>query len=266
MRQKWTALILALALTASLTACGGADAGGAASGSGSVVSGGVSASESGSAASDSSQGTEPDGQEPEQPDASGSQTPEQAETGPAQSAEKPAASQKPAEKPAEKPAASQKPAEKPTEKPAESQKPVSSSSGEKPESTGSVDLAAFYDTLTTEIEFPSMNKLTDDEIDSFYSGLRDLKLKQCLVYMPMISFVGAEVALVEVSSGDDVQKVKDIFQARVDYQIQQGAFYPETIDAWENSTRIVSHGNTVMLVCMADECDQAVTAFNALFS
>ena len=109
-----------------------------------------------------------------------------------------------------------------------------------------------------------MMALDSDALDVFYDGLSDLNPKQCLVYMPMISAVAAEYALVEVSSADQVETVKSIFQSRIDYQVEQGAFYPATVEKWQNSTRIVSNGNYVMLVCF-DRCDDAVASFNALF-
>ena len=79
-----------------------------------------------------------------------------------------------------------------------------------------------------------------------------------------------EIALVEVESADDVQAVKDIFQARIDYQVGDetnpgGAWYPASIEGWKNNSRIVSNGNYVMLVA-ADGADDIVSAFNALFA
>ena len=70
----------------------------------------------------------------------------------------------------------------------------------------------------------------------------------------------------ETAAAGDVQTVKDIFQSRIDYQIEQGAFYPATVEAWKNSTQIVSNGNYVMLVCMNGGCDGIVSSFNALFA
>jgi hypothetical protein len=129
----------------------------------------------------------------------------------------------------------------------------------------SVDLAAFYDDISSREDFPAMMALTGELLDSFYAGLNDLNPKQCIVYTPMISAVAAEFAMVEVSGAADVQKVKEIFQARIDYQIEQGAFYPATVEAWESSAKIVSNGNYVLLVCFS-ECDDVVSSFNALFA
>lgn len=236
MKQKWIAPILALALTASLAACGGQPA--------------VSAA--------------PDASPPPQADASlpaesaPEDTPEEApeEADPAGSETQDGAA--PAGKPEEPPA------QNGGGKPQEETKPAGAASSE-PTGVKSVDLAAFYETISGG-DFPAMTALEGDALDALYEGLSDLKPKQCLVYTPMISAVGAEIALVEASSGGDVQKIKDIFQSRIDYQLEQGAFYPQTVEAWENSARIVSNGNYILLACMGDGgCDTIVDQFNALF-
>ena len=66
------------------------------------------------------------------------------------------------------------------------------------------------------------------------------------------------------------QAVKDIFQARIDYQVGDennpgGAWYPDTIEGWKNNSRIVSNGNYVMLVAV-EGADSVVESFNALFA
>ena len=58
--------------------------------------------------------------------------------------------------------------------------------------------------------------------------------------------------------------------ARISYQggrrhLSRGAWYPETMDQWENNSRVVSVGNSVMLVVM-DNADEIVTEFENLFA
>ena len=98
-----------------------------------------------------------------------------------------------------------------------------------------------------------------------YPGLSGISTEQCLVYAPMLSLSAAESVLVQVSDAADVDAVKDILQARIDAQVNGGAFYPMSIEAWENNSRIVSNGNYVMLV-VSEDCDAVVDEFNALFS
>ena len=137
---------------------------------------------------------------------------------------------------------------------------------EKKEEIKSADLQAFFETTFSGEDMPMLMPMEKDALDAFYAGLTALDLKQCIAAMPMISAVAAEIALVEVTNPEDVQKVQDIFQARIDYQVkEQGAWYPATIEAWEKNSEIVVNGNTVMLIVM-DPKDGIVESFNALFA
>ena len=265
MKTRLMTLLLALAMTVSLTACGG---NGASSAQGGAASSQPTADASADASGETGEALPEEAEEPEETQPAEEEQPaEEKPEEPAAPAEKPEEKpvQKPVQKPAEKPV--QKPAEKPAEKPVSGGSSDSSSAGSQTPETQSVDLSTFYESQTTaygEGNFPAMMALDGDALDVMYPGLSDLKPKQCLVYMPMISAVAAEYALVEVSSADQVETVKSIFQSRIDYQVEQGAFYPATVEKWQNSTRIVSNGNYVMLVCF-DRCDDAVSSFNALF-
>ena len=130
------------------------------------------------------------------------------------------------------------------------------------------DLSAFYDDMFSTIfpdpnNAPSMSEVTGDYLDQLYPGLSEVETKQCLVYAPMITAVAYEIALVEVADAADVQTVQDIFQARIDSQVEGGAFYPGTVEAWQNGSEIVVRGNCVCLFVGAEK-DDMVAAFNAL--
>ena len=142
-----------------------------------------------------------------------------------------------------------------------------------PEATpvGSVDLTAYYENVASTItDWPTMMMGEGEMLDAFYPGLTSIATKQCAVYMPMMSAVACEIALVEVENAADVQAVKDIFQARISYQVGDennpgGAWYPASIEGWKNNSRIVANGNCVMMIAFS-ECDTFVSEFNALFA
>ena len=137
--------------------------------------------------------------------------------------------------------------------------------------TKDADLNAFYETLTADEEvWPAMMELEGETLDGYYPGLSDVATKQCIVYAAAISSIACEIALVEVEDSGSVETVEDIFQARIDYQVGDGsapggAFYPETMEQWEQNSRIVSNGNFVMLA-VCEDADAAVEQFNALFA
>ena len=85
-----------------------------------------------------------------------------------------------------------------------------------------------------------------------------------------ISSAAGELALAEVKDSKDADAVKEIFQARIDYQTGDGetpggAFYPETTRQWEENSRIAAKGNYIMLV-VADDPDSIESDFNSLFA
>lgn len=201
----------------------------------------------------------PDAEVPEKTPAEAGEEPAQEEE-PEAPAEQPesaggqeSSNQKPESKPAEKPTA---PAEKPAEQPAESK---------------SVDLTAFYETVASGDNVPALMQVEGETLDVLYPGLSAIKTNQCGVYTAMISSAVGEIALVEVQNASDVQAVKDILQARVDYQVGDdqnpgGAWYPASVEGWRDGSRIVSNGNYIMLVALSEGADAVVDGFNALFA
>ena len=265
MKQKILALLLALTLLLALPACGKKQ--------------------------EAPEAEAPAVTEPVQPEEPQEEAPAEEETpteeeapaevpedaGSQENAQKPA--EKPAETPAQKPAETpaQKPAETPAQKPAETpaQKTAETPAGKPAETpaekpAAGVDLTAFYESLAAGgVSMPAMMQAEGETLDAFYTGLSAIKTNQCGVYMAMISAAVGEIALVEVENAADVQAVKDIFQARIDYQVGDdanpgGAWYPASIEGWKNNSRIVSNGNYVMMVAL-EGADDVVAAFNALF-
>ena len=135
---------------------------------------------------------------------------------------------------------------------------------EQPAAEG-VDLQSFFDTINTAYEMPFMMAVDSSLLDSTYAGLTGIATEQLVVYQcGMSPSPAGDVALVQVSDSADVDAVKAIFQARIDYMVEGGAWYPGPTEMWQNSSRIVSNGSYVMLV-VNENCDAIVSDFNALF-
>ena len=100
--------------------------------------------------------------------------------------------------------------------------------------------------------------------NDLYPGISDIATNQLVIYQPMMGAVVCEIALAEVTNAADVDAVKAIFQQRIDTQINGGAWYPESIEGWQNNSRIVTNGSYVMMIAW-QFCDDAVSAFNDLF-
>lgn len=129
-----------------------------------------------------------------------------------------------------------------------------------------VNFEEFYTTVTENHEMQmGLDAITEEMELSFYPGLEDIATKQKYLYASMITLSSQEIGMVEVENEADVQAVKDIFQARIDAQVAGGAWYPQTIEDWKNNSRVVSHGNYVLMVVHGD-ADEIVEQFDALFA
>lgn len=245
MNKRLLSLLLALAMVLALTACGGKK----------------------------EEEKEPEKPQVEEPADLPAEEEEPADEAQPEEAEPVQPEEEPAEEPeAEKPAEpTQKPESKPVEKPAQKPATPAEKPAEKPAESKSVDLAAFYESVFSGGNMPAMMQAEGEVLDAFYPGLTAIQTNQCAVYTAMISAAVGEMALVEVQNNADVQAVKDIFQARINYQVGDdqnpgGAWYPASIEGWKNGSRIVSNGNYVMLIALSEGADDVVNSFNALFA
>lgn len=129
------------------------------------------------------------------------------------------------------------------------------------------DLNQYYEDFIASLgedNQPAMADVEGEALDTAFPGLSALETRQLVVKTAMISAVPFEFALAEAADASDVQAVADIFQARIDYQIETGALYPMTVEAWEKAS-IITQGNVVALICAGEEQTRAEEAFNQLF-
>ena len=132
-----------------------------------------------------------------------------------------------------------------------------------------MDLSAFASQMMTDYEFSHLQLADASLMDSLYSGLSGVSTEQCLVYCTMMTMNNGEFVLVQVKDSKDVDTVKGILQARINYMAGDGenpggAWYPGPTEQWKNNSRVVSNGNYVMMV-VHENCDDIVSAFNDLF-
>jgi ABC-type oligopeptide transport system substrate-binding subunit len=133
-------------------------------------------------------------------------------------------------------------------------------------------LAAFAQTVQENHEFAALEKAdpADQEmgaimLENNYPGLKDMDLEQLEVYLAMISFSGGELALAQAKSEDDAAKVKEIFQNRITTKSTDGpGNYPEEVEMWKKSAKVVDNGSYVMLVNHPDS-EAIAGEFEALF-
>ena len=130
------------------------------------------------------------------------------------------------------------------------------------------DLNQYYEDFMATLgadNTPAMMDLEGEFLETFYPGLSGFKTRQLVVKAAAISSVPFEFALVELENAADVQKAEEIFQARIDAQVQGGAFYPETIEGWKKA-QVITKGSVVALISAGDSQSSAVEAFEKLFA
>ena len=120
------------------------------------------------------------------------------------------------------------------------------------------DLNIVYEDFIASLdEAPMMMDVTDDVVETFYPGLSAIELKQSVLVTAAISAVAYEIAMVECADSADVETVQGIFQARIDSQVDGGAMYPATVEAWEGA-EILTSGNVVALIVAGQDQAAAV--------
>ena len=147
--------------------------------------------------------------------------------------------------------------------------------------SGAVDLTAFYNELAETYNWVDsegdpndfdeeavvmMNLTAEPEfLENYYPGLSEIPTKQLIAQAPMISAVANEVVFVECENEEDAAKVTEILQNRVTVQVEGGAWYPETVEAWKQA-QVITNGAFVGMIVAQGVQTEAVDAFNALFA
>ena len=130
------------------------------------------------------------------------------------------------------------------------------------------DLNKYYEDFMATLgadNAPAMMDLEGEYLEAFYPGLSDYGTKQAVVKTAAITSVPFEFALVELEKAADAEKVAAIFQARIDSQVEGGAFYPETIEGWKKA-QVITKGSVVALISAGSNQDDAAAAFEKLFA
>ena len=132
--------------------------------------------------------------------------------------------------------------------------------------TANVDLDDFYDALEQEYQWNDgyMVDVEDEMLDTYYPGLRDIRLKQLEAHMPMMSSVVNEMVFLECETEEDASNAAAILQDRIDVQASGGAWYPESMDAWSRGI-VIQQGTYVAMIASAEHQDEIAEAFTNKF-
>ena len=114
-------------------------------------------------------------------------------------------------------------------------------------------------------EEDSMTALEGDLLESYYPGLSELPAKQLVAMVPAISSDVNEIVLFQGETKADAEEAAAIFQARIDSQVEGGAWYPETQAAWEKAA-VLQNGPYAALIASGEFQESLEKQFNQQFS
>lgn len=92
---------------------------------------------------------------------------------------------------------------------------------------------------------------SDDYINGLYEGLKDIKMKEKVIYVHPIG-MACEIALVEVENEDDIEKVEKIFEDRIEKGINAAMCDSASQDIWKRRAEIQVKDNCICMIVLPD--------------
>lgn len=119
--------------------------------------------------------------------------------------------------------------------------------------TTDVDLQTIYDAMEQVYQWGDgyMVDIEGEMLESYYPGLQEISTTQFIAKMPMMSAVVNELVLLQCETEEDATKAAEILQTRIDMQAEGGAWYPESIAAWEKG-QVIQKGTYVAMIASAE--------------
>lgn len=111
-----------------------------------------------------------------------------------------------------------------------------------------------------------MTDVEGELLEEYYPGLSEVPAKQRIVKVPAMSSDVNEIVLMQCETEEDAENAAAILQARIDAQVEGGAWYPETQAAWEKA-RVLRQGGTYAALIASGEFQESLEEqFNRQFS
>ncbi len=129
-----------------------------------------------------------------------------------------------------------------------------------------VDLSSLYASMETEYGWEEgyMADIEGDFLESYYPGLGAVPAKQLIAKTPAMSSDVNELVLMECEDSGSAEDAAAILQNRIDTQAGGGAWYAESMEAWEKA-EVIQQGNYVAMVASATHQTELVEDFNNAF-
>lgn len=92
---------------------------------------------------------------------------------------------------------------------------------------------------------------SEDYINELYAGLNDIELEEKTLYVHPIG-IACEIALVKVKNSEDIEKVKTIFEQRIEKGIESIMCDSESQDVWRRRAKVQTKGKYVCMIVLPD--------------
>jgi len=110
-----------------------------------------------------------------------------------------------------------------------------------------------------------MAEIEGELLEEYYPGLSEVPVVQLVAAVPAMSSDVNEVVLFQGETEADAGSAAAILQARIDSQIDGGAWYAETLEAWQGA-KVLQQGTYAALIASGEFQETLEEQFNESFS
>lgn len=110
-----------------------------------------------------------------------------------------------------------------------------------------------------------MTDVEGELLEEYYPGLSEIPAKQLVVKVPAMSSDVNEIVLIQGGTAEDAEAAAAILQERIDRQLEDGAWYPETRAAWEKA-KVLREGDYAALIASGQFQEDLEAQFQSQFS
>ena len=134
-------------------------------------------------------------------------------------------------------------------------------------SSAEVSMNSLYASMAQECGWAEdyMTDVEGELLEEYYPGLSGISAKQLVAKVPAMSSDVNEIVLIQCEREEDAESAAAILQARIDAQVDGGAWYAETQSAWEKA-KVLRQGTYTALIASGAHQEALEEQFNLQFS
>ena len=110
-----------------------------------------------------------------------------------------------------------------------------------------------------------MTGVEGELLEEYYPELCEIPVSHLIAQVPAMSSDVNEIVLVQCGTEEDAERAAEALQARIDRQLDGGAWYPETQAAWEGA-EVLREGTCAALIASGAYQEDLEKQFRLRFS